>query len=263
MGKTFLVTSGKGGTGKTTLTAGLSSCLAALGRRVVCVDADIGLRNLDMVLGLSDRVALDFTDVLSGAASLEQALYPHPKVPGLFLLSAPIETKAEQIDATLFAEMIDVLRQASDYCFVDSPAGVGTGFSMAARACQHALLVSALELPSLRDGARTVELLEKMGIERAHLVLNRVRPGLVRLRGALNVDDAMDLVGLPLMGLVPEDATVIAAANKGVPLILCGKTDASTAFLNMAKRLEGMMVPLKSGRIKAAFHAKKSKLPRF
>ncbi len=256
LGRAILVTSGKGGTGKTTLTAGLSSCLAALGRKVVCVDADIGLRNLDLVLGLSDRVALDFCDVLSGAATLEQALYPHPQIKGLFLLAAPTETRAEQVDAALFAEMIGVLKQACDYCFVDSPAGLGAGFSLAAGACDQALIVSSLEQPSLRDAARAVDLMDKLGIAPIQLVINRVRPNLLGKRGAFNVDDAMDMVGLPLVGIVPEDAAVIAAANKGLPLVLFGRSGASHAFHSIAKRLEGQQVPLKLKKLKAVFRAR-------
>ena len=242
MGKSILITSGKGGTGKTTVAAGIASCLAALGRRVVCIDADVGLRNLDLILGMPDQVALDFHDVLTGCAALREALYQHPKIPGLFLLTAPNDRQACQVAPELFREMVQALQKYSDYCIIDCAAGLGPGFSLAAAACDHAIVVGALEPPALRDIARTAELLEQYDLKAAWIVLNRLRPELA-INGSINVDDAMDMVGLPLLGLIPEDIAVIDAANRGIPLILYGQTGATLAILHMAKRLEGEKVP--------------------
>ena len=253
MGKAILITSGKGGTGKTTLTAGIAACLAALGRRVVCIDADVGLRNLDLVLGMPDLVALDFQDVLTGGAALREALYQHPQIPGLFLLAAPVERKAGEIAPELFAEMVRALQRHSDYCLIDCAAGLGESFSLAAGACDNAIVVGSLEPPALRDAARTAEMMERLNLKSTWLALNRMRTELV---GAddMNVDDAMDMVGLPLLGLVPEDVSVIDASNRGIPLILYGQTGASLAMLRMAKRLEGERVPLIEKHIKSRYH---------
>ncbi len=242
MGQAIVIASGKGGTGKTTLAGGLSSCLAALGHRVVCVDADTGLRNLDIVLGLADRAVMDFGDVLSGATPLPEALTAQPNIPGLFLLSAPSAPVA--VDAKAFACMIEELENHFDYVVVDAPAGVGEGFQTAVGACRRAILISHLEQTALRDAAATVELLEGLGVAQIQLVLNRVRPQFVRHRLAMNVDDAMDVTGLPIVGLVPEDEHVITAANMGVPLVLQGPTPAARACLHIARRLLGRQVPL-------------------
>ena len=256
MGKAILVASGKGGTGKTTVTAGIATCLAALGRRVVCIDADVGLRNLDIVLGMTDLVALDFQDVLTGGAALREALYQHPRIPGLFLLAAPNDRQPGQIAPELFAEMIRALQKYSDYCLIDCAAGLGESFFLAAGACDHAIVVGALEPPALRDAARTAELLENLNLKSVWLALNRMRPELITI-GDTNVDDAMDIVGLPLLGLVPEDVSVIDASNRGIPLILYGQTGASLAMLRMAKRLDGERVPLTEKSLKARYHPHK------
>ncbi|MCL2747074.1 MAG: septum site-determining protein MinD [Oscillospiraceae bacterium] len=259
MGKAILVTSGKGGTGKTTLTAGLAACLAAMGRRVVCIDADVGLRNLDLVLGMPDAAALDFHDVLTGGAVLREALYRHPQIPGLYLLSAPSERKAGQIVPELFSEMVKALQKHCDYCMVDCAAGLGESFALAAGACDHAIVVGNLEPAAIRDATRTAELLHNQNLKAVWLALNRVRPELVAY-GSANVDDAMDTVGLPLLGLVPEDISVIDAANKYMPIILYGQTDAALAMLRMAKRLEGERIPLPGKSIKSRYHAHKISL---
>ena len=256
LGKAILVTSGKGGTGKTTVTAGIAACLAALGRRVVCIDADVGLRNLDIVLGMSDLVALDFQDVLTGGAALREALYQHPQIPGLFLLAAPTDRQAGQVAPELFAEMVRALQKYSDYCLIDCAAGLGESFYLAAGACDHAILVGVLETPALRDAARTAGLLSSLNLKSVWLALNRIRPELIAVSDA-NVDDAMDLVGLPLLGLVPEDISVIDASNRGIPLILYGQTGASLSMLRMAKRLEGERVPLTEKSLKARYHPQK------
>ncbi|MDR0380445.1 MAG: P-loop NTPase [Oscillospiraceae bacterium] len=243
MGKRILVTSGKGGTGKTSVTAGIASCLAALGRRVVCVDADVGLRNLDLALGLTDTTALDFGDVIAGHVSLDEALSAPPGLPGLSLLAAPSELRTEQTEPEAFARLMAGLAERFDYCFVDSPAGLGAGFRMAAAGCDRALVVSLLEPAALRDAARAVEALERVGMTGAALVINRVRPQLLRVPGAANADDAMDTVGLPLLGVVPEDVAVICAGNRNVPVILYTRKGAAQAYLDMARRLDGQRVP--------------------
>lgn len=242
MGISILVTSGKGGTGKTSLTAGVGSCLAALGRTVICVDADVGLRNLDIALGLPDRTALDFHDVLKNPGCLDEALVEHNRIPRLFLLPAPTGEPAAAIDARAFAALIDTLAERADFVFVDGAAGLDAGFQLAAGSCQRAVVVANPDPLSVRDAARAASMLP--GVDPIQLVLNRVRPRLMRRRLAPNVDDVMDGVGLPLLGVVPEDEIVMAAAVRGMPAVLAAHDGAVVAWLNIAERLLGKSVPL-------------------
>ena len=242
MGTVIVVTSGKGGTGKTSLTGGVASCLAALGRQVLCIDMDIGLRNLDISLGMTDRALMDFTDVLEGRCSLERAAVEHPVIRNLSLLTAPVSPPPHPLGES---SMLDLLRQARerfDYVLIDSPAGLGSGFRLASCGADRAVVVSTNDSSALRDAQRTVTELGR-SIDTIHLVMNRIQPKLMR-RLRTTIDDAMDAAGLPLLGVVPEDAQVILAANTSQPLILTSRKGAALAYLNIAKRLLGERVPL-------------------
>ena len=240
MGSVIVVTSGKGGTGKTSITGGVSSCLARLGKSVLCIDMDIGLRNLDISLGLSDRALMDFSDVVLGRCSLEKAAVSHPDLPGLSLLTAPMSF-TPQLTQWQVQELLDEARKRYDYIMIDSPAGLGQGFHLATCGADRALVVSTNDASSLRDAQRTVAELDRL--DQIHLVMNRIQPKLLRqLR--TTIDDAMDTAGLPLLGVVPEDPQVMLSANLGRPLILGGRQGAANACLNIAKRLEGRRVPI-------------------
>ena len=229
MSTAIVITSGKGGTGKTSITGGVASCLAALGHRVLCIDMDIGLRNLDLTLGLSDRALMDFTDVLCGRCTLERAAVPHPVIQGLFLLTAPVTLPEAPLSEAAMKELIHRAREGYDYILMDSPAGLG-------------VVVSTTDASALRDAQRTVSVLRNR-IPRIHLVVNRVQPRLLR-RLHTTIDDAMDAAGLPLLGIVPEDPQVMLCANQGQPLILRASRGAAVAYLNIAKRLLGQKAPL-------------------
>ena len=230
MGSVIVVTSGKGGTGKTSITGGVSSCLARLGKSVLCIDMDIGLRNLDISLGLSDRALMDFSDVVLGRCSLEKAAVSHPDLPGLSLLTAPMSF-TPQLTQWQVQELLDEARKRYDYIMIDSPAGLGQGFHLATCGADRALVVSTNDASSLRDAQRTVAELDRL--DQIHLVMNRIQPKLLRqLR--TTIDDAMDAAGLPLIGVVPEDPRVILSANQGRPLILGGRQGAANACLNIA-----------------------------
>lgn len=240
MGSVIVVTSGKGGTGKTSITGGVSSCLARLGKSVLCIDMDIGLRNLDISLGLSDRALMDFSDVVLGRCSLEKAAVSHPDLPGLSLLTAPMSF-TPQLTQWQVQELLDEARKRYDYIMIDSPAGLGQGFQLATCGADRALVVSTNDASSLRDAQRTVAELDRL--DQIHLVMNRIQPKLLRqLR--TTIDDAMDAAGLPLIGVVPEDPRVILSANQGRPLILGGRQGAANACLNIAKRIQGFRVPI-------------------
>lgn len=239
MGTAVMVTSGKGGTGKTSLTAGAASCLAALGRRVLCVDLDIGLRNLDLTLGMSDRALMDFTDVMEYRCPLLSAAVEQPEIRGLFLLTAP--QSSEGLDRKRFRAVIEEACDYFDFVFMDSPAGLGEGFQLAMAAADRVVVVSAVDPAALRDAQRTVAELHQL--TQLHLVMNRVQPRLIsKLR--TSIDSAMDTAGLPLLGVVPEDPNVTMATAAGVPLILTTYKGAAPAYLNIAKRLLGQRVPL-------------------
>ena len=181
MSTAIVITSGKGGTGKTSITGGVASCLAALGHRVLCIDMDIGLRNLDLTLGLSDRALMDFTDVLCGRCTLERAAVPHPVIQGLFLLTAPVTLPEAPLSEAAMKELIHRAREGYDYILMDSPAGLGEGFRLACCAADRAVVVSTTDASALRDAQRTVSVLRNR-IPRIHLVVNRVQPRLGRRR---------------------------------------------------------------------------------
>ena len=241
MGKIIAVVSGKGGTGKTSFTANVGLALAALGCHTLCLDCDITLRNLDLALGLSDRALMDFTDVIAGRCTLEDAVVQHPKYPKLHLLTAPLSARPVPIAPEQMKALLDRIRQTYDYCLIDAPAGLGMGFHLSSDYADRAVVVTNTDASSLRDAQRTVAELDRL--EQIHLVMNRIQPKLLRqLR--TTIDDAMDAAGLPLIGVVPEDPRVILSANQGRPLILGGRQGAANACLNIAKRIQGLRVPI-------------------
>ena len=241
MATVIAVTSGKGGTGKTSLVGAVGSCLAALGHPVLCIDMDVGLRNLDLTLGLSDRALMDFTDVVEGRCSLEKAVVEHPEIQGLFLLTAPFSLPLN-VPEEAMRELLRQARERYDYIFLDAPAGLGQGFQLAVCGCDRAIVVSTTDASALRDAQRTVTVLSQR-VDQIHLVVNRVQPKLLK-KLHTTIDDAMDAAGLPLLGVVPEDNRVMLAANQGIPLILSANKGAAVAYRNIALRIDGQRVPL-------------------
>jgi len=243
VGELFAVLSGKGGTGKTSVCAGIATALAAEGKRVLCIDCDIGLRNLDISLGMSDSGALSFLDVSEGGYSLEQAAV-HPLYPTLAFLTAPMNRSPEQIDPIPFGDMLQVARGRFDYIFLDAPAGVDAGFRLVSQCADRCLLVTGAGPAAVRDAARVADLLELMGKRNIRLVVNRVdRDMLSTVR--LTIDDVMDTAGLPLAGVVLEDPSVTLAAAFGKPLMKYAKRcEAAKAFRRIAKRIQGIPEPI-------------------
>lgn len=242
MGSVIVVTSGKGGTGKTSLCGGLGVALSECGRQVLCIDADVGLRNLDIALGMTDTVLMDFSDVMEGRCSLERAVAAHPGIPGLSLLTAPLSLNREDGLRERFALLIREARAAYDYVLVDSPAGVGLGFQLACCAADEAIIVSLSEFSAQRDAQRVLASLPTT-IPVVRLVLNRVRPALFRRLGQ-TVDDIMDTLGLPLLGLVPEDTQVTLSSHAGRALLQSADRGAARACRNIAGRIMGKSIPL-------------------
>lgn len=241
LGICIAVVSGKGGTGKTSFTAGVGASLARLGYRTLCMDCDTGLRNLDMALGLTDCAMMDFTDVAQGRCSLENAITCHPQSEQLFLLTAPARNRIVQPNE--MRRLLKRIRRSFDYCLLDAPAGLGTGFQLAVSAVDRAVVVTTAERSALRDAQRTVMELSRFPRGTLHVVVNRVRRRMLRQLHA-TIDDAIDTAGLPLLGVVPEDNHLAPAMNQGTLLYLSDARMAANAYRNIARRLTGQRVPL-------------------
>lgn len=242
-GQCIAVVSGKGGTGKTSFTAGVGSALAQSGRRVLCVDCDVALRNLDLALGLTDKALMDFTDVAQERCSLDAAAVEHPDLSGLFLLTAPTRSWGRPVTEEQMSAMLNEAKERYDYCFLDAPAGLDAGFRLATCGADRAVVVATADASSLRDAQHTVMELHRFPTGRLHLAVNRVRKKMLRSMHA-TIDDAIDRAGLPLIGVIPEDDALPLYLNKGVPLLLGSRQGAAAAYRNIAKRLEGQRVPL-------------------
>lgn len=242
MGQVLAVVSGKGGTGKTSVCAAVACAMAQMGQKVLCIDADVGLRNLDISLGMSQEPALPFTAVMSGEYPLEKASV-HPKFQNLHFLTAPVTKQPEDLDEESFFSMLRDAAEVYDWIFVDAPAGVGAGFHLAAKKADIAMVVTGGDPAALRDGARTAAALEAISNAEAKIVVNRIcRRFFQKLR--FTVDDCMDTVGLPLLGIVPEDEAVYLSAAAGKPLTRSGKKGAQEACKHIAMRLLGKKAAL-------------------
>ena len=242
-GQCIAVVSGKGGTGKTSFTAGVGAALAVAGYRVLCLDCDIGLRNLDLALGLTDRALMDFSDVARGRCSLKEAAVSHPMVPDLYLLTAPASIRSCSVTPEEMAALLQEVRHHFDFCLLDAPAGLGTGFQLATCDADRCVVVTTADASSLRDAQHTVMELNRFPPGRLHLVVNRVRKKLLRQLHA-TIDDAIDRAGLPLLGVVPEDQRLPLYLNQGIPLLLADSPAAAAAYRNIAQRILGRHVPL-------------------
>ncbi len=242
MGELIAVLSGKGGTGKTSVCAGVAVALATLEQKVLCIDCDIGLRNLDIALGISELGAISFLDVCRGAYSLDNATV-HPDYPDLHFLTAPMNCPAGSVDRLEFARMLDEARQHYHYILLDAPAGIEAGFALAARCADRILLVTGADPASVRDAAQAASLLEAMGKHNVRLVVNRISEKMVGAMG-LTVDDVMDRAGLPLLGIVPEDRNVVLAAAFQKPLLKQTRKGAAAACKRIARRILGHRIPI-------------------
>ena len=243
MGELIAVLSGKGGTGKTSVCAGVAQALALSGEKVLCIDCDVGLRNLDIALGLSNVGSLSFLEVCRDEYSLDMAAC-HPDFPSLYFLTAPISCRADQIDTGAFGAILEAARRQFAYVLLDAPAGIEDGFQLAARFADRIVLVTGADPAAIRDASRAAEVLELMGKTNVRLVVNRISKKLVSAM-KLTVDDVMDQSGVPLLGLVPEDPHVVLSAVHQKPLLRSTKRGAAAACRRIAKRIRGMKVPVK------------------
>ena len=245
-GKSYVITSGKGGVGKTTTVANIGTGLAKLGRKVVLIDADIGLRNLDVVLGLENRIVYDIVDVVEGNCRLEQALIRDKRYSSLHLLPAAQTRDKTAVEPGQMRELMDELKQDYDYVIVDSPAGIERGFKNAIAGVDEAVVVTTPEVSAVRDADRIIGMLEAEGISGADLIINRVRMDMVKKGDMMNIDDMVEILAVNQLGVIPEDEEIVVSTNRGKPAVLVDKSKAGQAFWNVARRIEGEEVPMLS-----------------
>jgi len=244
MGKIIAVASGKGGTGKTTSVAAISSCLAILGHKTLCVDFDAGMKNLDLSLCMAEFTVSDYMDVVSGRMDLMEACSESPQIQKLFFLGAPAFFGQPEPEHDAMKAMFEGIRNEFDYCIVDSPSGIGPGFRMATENADMAIIVTFGELPAMRNAQQAANDIRDMGISERRLLVNRVMPkNLKRIHST--IDDVIDTVGVRLIGVVPEDKAVFRALHANVPLILYKQRFAVYDYLDIARRIAGEDVPLR------------------
>jgi septum site-determining protein MinD len=241
--KIITVTSGKGGVGKTTTTANLGVALASNGKKVVCIDGDIGLRNLDVVLGLENRIVYDLIDIVEGRCRLRQAMIKDKQFPELYLIPAAQTRDKSAISPSDMVRVCDELRPDFDFILIDSPAGIERGFRNAVAPADIVLVVTNPEVSAVRDADRIIGLVESEEKGPARLIINRINPGMIKRGDMLKPEDVIELLAIELIGLVPEDENVIKSTNLGQPVASDGKTKAGQAFHNIARRLQGETVP--------------------
>lgn len=243
MGQAIVITSGKGGVGKTTTTANIGTALATMDKKVVVVDGDTGLRNLDVLMGLENRIVFTLMDVIEENCKLKQALIKDKRFPNLFLLPTAQTRDKDDIKREDMVKVINELKDEFDYVLIDCPAGIEQGFENAVAAADRALVVVNPEVTSVRDADRVIGKLEAKGVEDPQLIVNRINSDMVKNGDMLDVDDILDSLAIRLIGIVPDDKNITISTNKGEPIVLNDKALSGKAFNNIAKRITGEQVP--------------------
>ncbi|MGC8941042.1 MAG: septum site-determining protein MinD [Sulfurihydrogenibium sp.] len=256
MAKVYVITSGKGGVGKTTITANLSTALAKMGKKVLAIDADIGLRNLDMILGLENRIVYDIVDVVEGRVPPQKAFVKDKRGLPLYLLPAAQTKDKDAVKPHQMVEVVESVKNDFDYIFIDSPAGIEGGFKTAAAPAEEPIVVVNPEVSSVRDADRIIGLLESMEKNKPKLVINRIRLHQVKKGEMLSVEDIEEILQIPKIGIIPDEEKLVDFTNKGEPIVLHEEYPAAKAIMNIARRIEGENVPFNELEEKKGFLAK-------
>ncbi|UHA74355.1 septum site-determining protein MinD [Paenibacillus sp. 481] len=244
MGEAIVVTSGKGGVGKTTTSANLGTALALLGKKVCMIDTDIGLRNLDVVMGLENRIIYDICDVVDGRCRLNQALVKDKRFDELYMLPAAQTKDKHAVSPEQVKQIVTELKAEFEYIIIDCPAGIEQGFKNAIAGADQAIVVTTPENAAVRDADRIIGLLENANIGSPKLIVNRIRPNMVKTGDMLDIEDILQVLNIDLIGIVPDDELVIKAANAGEPTVMNPESPAAMAYRNIARRILGDTVPL-------------------
>ena len=244
MGKVIVITSGKGGVGKTTSTANIGTALALLDKTVVIIDADVGLRNLDVVMGLESRVVFTSMDVIEKKCDLEKALVKDRRVEDLMLLAASQRNRKDDIKPEQMQDICERLKETYDFVLIDSPAGIEQGFHNAAAGAQEAIIITTPDVSAIRDADRIIGLLQHQDINPISLILNRLSPTLVKKGNMISKNDVLDILNIDLLGIVPEDEGVIASTNRGIPLVHNDGSPGAEAYMRIARRMTGQRIPI-------------------
>lgn len=256
MSEAIVVTSGKGGVGKTTTTANIGAALALLGKKVCVIDADIGLRNLDLVMGLENRIVYDIVDVVTGVCKVKQALIRDKRFENLYLLPAAQTKDKNAVNPEQMIELIADLKKTHDFVIVDCPAGIEQGFKNAIAGADRAIVVTTPEVSAVRDADRIIGLLEAAEIYGPRLIVNRLRVDMVKRGEMMNVADIEDILAIDLIGVVPDDEEVVMSTNRGEPAVLKENSLSGMAFRNIAKRIIGEEVPFLEFDVQESFFDK-------
>ncbi|HBR04084.1 MAG TPA: septum site-determining protein MinD [Ruminiclostridium sp.] len=260
MGEVIVITSGKGGVGKTTTTANLGTGLAVQGKKVVLIDTDIGLRNLDVVMGLENRIVYDLVDVIEGTCRLKQALIKDKRYEGLHLLPAPQTRDKNAVTPEQMLKLCDELKEEFDYILIDCPAGIEQGFKNAIAGADKAFVITTPEVSAVRDADRIIGLLEAHEIRKPRLIVNRVRADMVKRGDMMSIEDIIDILAIDLIGVVPDDENIIISTNRGEPAVIDGKSMAGQAYRNITNRLMGQDVPIMDLNVSEGLLSKMKKL---
>jgi septum site-determining protein MinD len=255
MSEVIVITSGKGGVGKTTTTANVGTGLAQLDKKVVLIDTDIGLRNLDVVMGLENRIVYNLVDVVEGNCRIKQALIKDKKYPNLFLLPSAQTRDKSSVNPEQMKKLIDELRDEFDYILLDCPAGIEQGFQNAIAGAERALVVTTPEVSAIRDADRIIGLLEANEIQKTELIVNRLRVDMVKRGDMMSVDDVCEILAIDLIGAVPDDEQIVVSTNQGEPLVGSSSL-AGRAYENICHRILGEEVPFLDLNVKEGFFAK-------
>lgn len=259
MSKVIVITSGKGGVGKTTCTANIGAGLAKMNKKVVLIDTDIGLRNLDVVMGLENRIVYNLVDVVEGNCRIRQALIKDKHQPNLFLLPAAQTRDKSAVSPEQMRKLVDDLKPIFDYIILDCPAGIEQGFRNACAAADHAIVITTPEVSAIRDADRIIGLLEADGLRNIDLIINRIRIDMVKKGDMMSVEDVTDILSANLLGALPDEEEIVIASNHG-ETIVGNDTIAGRAYLNICSRLEGETVPLENLEKPVTFRSRLSAL---